>query len=259
MKIIKRKEGVVVANKIFDFTETGVLKLDKIFFESYYPILFTCISEKKDIFLCVCCQADSNVRKWLITDVSPRTIIELLSNKITIRESFLKDEGSKYTVIYNMEDENFEIEENNIKDWDEENSMDLPTAGEYMDAEEDEFLEEIEYFKGIEIHYEDYEEQKIGIMIKKGKISCKKDLDINVYKNSCYSVKYIIEGMEEFKNNRYYKVLHNIKKDEMPLFNKNNISVDSFVNFVFEVAVDNILADTAFCINNNISVFPKAA
>ena len=155
MKIIRGKEGVVVINNFFDFTETGVLKLDKIFFESYYPILFTCIGEKKDIFLCVCCQADLDVKKWLITDVSPRTIIELLSNKITLRESFLKDGGSKYTIIYNMEDENFEIEENNIKDWDEESSIDLPTAGEYMDAEEDEFLEEIEYFKDIGIHYED--------------------------------------------------------------------------------------------------------
>lgn len=33
-------------NNFFNFKETGGLKLDKIFFESYYPILFTCINEK---------------------------------------------------------------------------------------------------------------------------------------------------------------------------------------------------------------------
>ncbi len=131
----------------FNFKKTGELKLDRVLFESYYPILFTCINEKNDVFLCVCCQADSNIKKWLMTDVSPKTVTELLSNKITLRDSFLKDGGSKYTIIYDNKKRNYIFEEDNIIDWDAEESINLPTAGEYMDAEDDEFLEEIEYFK----------------------------------------------------------------------------------------------------------------
>ncbi len=137
----------------FNFKQTGELKLDIIIFESYYPILFTCINKNNDVFLCVCCQADSNIKKWLMTDVSPKTVIELLSNEITLRNSFLKDSGSKYSIIYNIKNKKYEIEEDNINDWNVEESKDLPTASEYMDAEDDEFLEEIEYFKNMKIEY----------------------------------------------------------------------------------------------------------
>ena len=154
---------------LFNFKETGVLKLDKIFFESYYPILFTCKNDKNDLFLCVCCTADTNIRKWLVTDTTPETVINLLSNKITIRDSFLKNSGSRYTIIYNLKNEKYLIEVDNVKDWDEKESIYLPTAGEYMDPDNDEFLEEINYYKNNEIKYENYEIEET-IEISKEKI-----------------------------------------------------------------------------------------
>lgn len=250
-------------NNFFDFKEIGSLKLDKIFFESYYPILFTCLNEKNDVFLCVCCQADLNVRKWLITDVSPKTVIELLSNKITIRDSFLKDRGSKYTIIYNMENKNFQIEENNIEDWDEEKSIDLPTSGEYMDAEEDEFLEEIEYYKDMGIHYKGYKEQEI-VKITKKEILYKEDSNINVYKNGSYSVKYTIGNMEELKNNQFYKVLCNIIKEKIFIDSIEKIFEDNHNSSFASIKSEHSLLtslDTKeeFCINDNASNFIKAA
>ena len=77
--------------------------------------------------------ADSNIQKWLVTNISPEIIIKLLRNKITIRDSFLKEDGLKYSILYDKNMGNFKIEKDNINDWDSEKSINLPTAGEFMD------------------------------------------------------------------------------------------------------------------------------
>ncbi len=130
---MKMNGGNNIMDYFFKFEETGELKIDKILFESYHPILFTCINEKADMFLCVCCQADSNIQKWLVTNISPEIIIKLLRNEITIRDSFLKEDGLKYSILYDKNMGNFKIEKDNINDWDSEKSINLPTAGEFMD------------------------------------------------------------------------------------------------------------------------------
>ena len=244
----------------FDFKETGSLKLDKIFFESYYPILFTCITEKNDLFLCVCCQADLNIRKWLVTNVSPSTIIELLSNKLTIRESFLKDRGAKYSIIYSMEDRNYQIEQDNAEDWDEVESINLPTVGEYMDAEGDEFLEEIRYFEDMENG--NIVQQEV---IKIGKEEfCKEDFNINVYRNGSYNTKYTIGSMEELNNNHYYEVLWNINKEKIFFDSIDKIFEENLNSFIdSKISVDNILinldTNEDLCIKNSESNFIDAA
>ena len=138
--------------QIFNFEETGILKLDKVIFESYYPILFTCKNESNGkLYLCVCSQADSKQKKWLVKEVSPHTMVELLNDKMTIRNAFLVDQGAKYTVIYDMNQQTKNIEEDNKEDWNEEESIDLPTTGEYLDAEDGEFEEEISYFEDLKL------------------------------------------------------------------------------------------------------------
>ncbi len=129
-----------------DNNNIGNLKYDKILFESYYPILFTCLNKDNDLFLCVCCQNNKDIKKWLITKTSPEIIIKLLSDQITIRESFLKftdiqlsitiDLGGKKSVVIN--DDN---------DWNPENSIYLPDKDEYMDVEKDEFIDEIKHYE----------------------------------------------------------------------------------------------------------------
>lgn len=43
--------------KVFYETQKyGKLYIDKILFETYLPILFTCKNDMNDIFICVCCQ-----------------------------------------------------------------------------------------------------------------------------------------------------------------------------------------------------------
>lgn len=132
-------------NKFFEIEKIGMLKVDRVLFESYIPILFTCTNEENELFLCVCCQANATGKKWLITKTSPQVIINLLKDNITIREAFLKFDDIQITVL--ADNAGVQINEKNIEDWDPNTSRSLPSSGEYMEAEGDEFQEEIEYYE----------------------------------------------------------------------------------------------------------------
>ena len=167
----------------FNFKETGALKLDKVIFESYYPILFTCKNESNGkLYLCVCSQADSKQKKWLIKEVTLQTVIDLLSDKITIRDAFLINQGAKYTVIYDMNEQTRSIEEDNKEDWNAEESIDLPTAGEYLDVEDDEFKEEIRYFENMRLYQTDQSKMKFSMSFSVS-TSLRKHVPESLYRN----------------------------------------------------------------------------
>ena len=86
--------------KVFYETQKyGKLYIDKILFETYLPILFTCKNDMNDIFICVCCQDNENGKKWLISETDGKVIVELLQNKLSIREAFLKNVGLKLSIF----------------------------------------------------------------------------------------------------------------------------------------------------------------
>lgn len=115
--------------------------LDKILFESKYPVMFTC-KNNDDIYLFICCMSSAEKVEWIGTRTDYDTLIGLLENKITIRDAFLSVSAEKQLVEYDGSKAScVEIKSENIPD------KLLPTAGEYMDAEEDEFAEEMEIFK----------------------------------------------------------------------------------------------------------------
>lgn len=125
----------------------GKLFYDKIIFESYYPIFFSCKNENGDLFLGVCCQYDEKQEKILLTKTTPEIIIKVLSDEITLRDSFLQDKESRYSI--NTIKKEITCVKDDPVDWDAENSIYLPTPNEYMEVEEGEFDEEIEYYKTI--------------------------------------------------------------------------------------------------------------
>ena len=53
-----------------------------------YPVLFTCKNDK-DIYLFICCLVNSEKIKWIGTRTTYDNLIDLLENKITIRDAFL--------------------------------------------------------------------------------------------------------------------------------------------------------------------------
>lgn len=124
----------------------GSLCIDKVLFESYFPIIFTCLNNKKEIFICVCCKNNEDGIKWLVGKTRAFDIIQMLQNQITIRELLLDHSEGRISVDY--VDGHYIVEYSN-SDWDE-NSVFLPKIDSFMNPEEDEFDDEIEYFKAMD-------------------------------------------------------------------------------------------------------------
>lgn len=128
---------------MFKLDKYGELIIDRVIFETNYPILFVCVNEMKELFLCVCCQNNAQGKRWLLTKSSEENIIRMLEDRISIREAFLENKDSQITVF---QGERFEVREHSELEWGE-SSIYLPKKGEYMEAEPAEFDEEIAYYR----------------------------------------------------------------------------------------------------------------
>lgn len=131
-------------DNLFDIDNLGQLTIDKVFFENTYPILFTCVNEKNDLFLCVCCQNNIEAKKWLVTKTTAEIIINLLEDKMTLRDAFLQYSNFQYVVI---DDYSNITSSNGDEEYWNDNSIYLPDKGEYIEADDGEFDEEIKYYK----------------------------------------------------------------------------------------------------------------
>ena len=117
------------------------ISLDKVLFESKYPVMFTCKNDN-DIYLFICCLVNSNSIKWIGTKTNYDILIAMLENKVTIHNAFLSVTDEKIVIEYNSDKVIYSI----LKSDDIQKDL-LPTAGEYMDAEDDEYIQEITEFK----------------------------------------------------------------------------------------------------------------
>ena len=134
---------------MFTLKNNETITKDRILFEGAYPILFTCKNENDDLFLCVCCQFSGGIKKWLIVKSSANTIIKMLKDEITIRDAFMEaDATNRYSVV-STDYNSYTVEVNNLDDWNETYSIFLPTYGCFMDVEDGEFDEDLEYFNSL--------------------------------------------------------------------------------------------------------------
>lgn len=115
---------------------------DLIFVDDIYPVLFTCVDDWENTYLCSCYFADPSKILWLVTKTEPERVIDLLNNKVTIRELFEPDELWAICKAKNEEIQVKRIED--CKNFDENA---FPAEGEYMDADTGEFEEEISILK----------------------------------------------------------------------------------------------------------------
>ncbi len=129
-------------NEFVNTDKYGKLYIDRILFESGFPIIFTCKNDFNEIFICVCCQNNDKGCKWLVGKTDGMSMIRMLKDEITIRETICKCSSGRISVDYvNGE---YKIEYNN-SDWNE-NSIYLHKDDSYMFAEEGEFDDDIAYF-----------------------------------------------------------------------------------------------------------------
>jgi hypothetical protein len=180
-----------------------MFKLDKILFEANYPVLFTCVNEKQELFLGVCCQNNAEGMKWLLTKTDEQNIVELLEDKISIREAFLRNPESQITIFWRNDVEaggyKKEVTEHLESDWGED-SIYLPKKGEYLDADPGEFDEEIAYYrsrllKSYNMPFGKVQIFKYNIVIDRGQFSthledyCDVVIGEKIYSESWYKMR----------------------------------------------------------------------
>lgn len=115
---------------------------DLILIDNIYPVLFTCVDDLENTYLCSCYFADPSKILWLVTKTDLESVIDLLINKVTIRELFESDELWEICKSKNEEIQVKRIED--CKNFDENAFL---AEGEYMDADTGEFEEEITILK----------------------------------------------------------------------------------------------------------------
>lgn len=140
------------------------LMVDLILADYQYPILFTCVDENKSMYIATCFHVDAEKQEFLIANTSPETVKELLTNKRTIRNVFPDGDGTVYVAtVYKLIDAPT-VNESRAADV---NSTYFPSNGIFMDAEDDEFEDEISILDArIEMQKEKTIEDTIQFRVK---------------------------------------------------------------------------------------------
>lgn len=133
-----------IEKKISGFSPFRGFHIDQVLFEADYPVLFSGIIGHQE-YLLVCPVANRAEMVWLAVETSRADIISMLENRITIREAFTTDIGKKYLICY----DGASIRGRMISLGDIPDEL-LPSPGEYMEAEDGEYDEEIEYYRSSE-------------------------------------------------------------------------------------------------------------
>lgn len=119
----------------------GGLRYGQVLFAGLYPMLFTCISEQGNLFLVSRYKSDRNSTEWLVSRVPEAAVIAMLQDRITVREAFLNETQGLFLVAHAVGADKPVVREVTKEEVPQEV---LPTMGEYWDADEHEYDEEIE-------------------------------------------------------------------------------------------------------------------
>lgn len=133
--------------RFFNIEKYGELKIDRVIFEAAYPVLFTCVNDRQDLFLCVCCQNNRAGTKWLLSKSSSSDIIRMLRDELTIRDALLQNSDCRITIT--SDNRGVHVEFDNAEVW-AADSIYLPKTGEYLDADPGEFDDDIGYYLSME-------------------------------------------------------------------------------------------------------------
>jgi hypothetical protein len=110
----------------FELSDGTILNIGEthiVLYETYEPILFTTKNDKNEIFICVSVSDRKERKIWLVRKTTNKTIFNMVFDKITIREAFLKSKGVKYTIVLM---DKYEVLEDADEYWNAEKSLFLP-------------------------------------------------------------------------------------------------------------------------------------
>ena len=112
---------------------------DMILAEYGRPILFTCLDEYNQLYICSCYHAGGDAVEWMLVKTTEEAVIKLLQNQIPIHDMFSEAE-TVYLLTLSERGAQPQAVKKAAQDVPEHY---FPTAGYDMDAEEGEFDEEI--------------------------------------------------------------------------------------------------------------------
>lgn len=107
--------------------QVGKLYLEHIFYDfETEPILFSCIDEKKNLYLCLCTDIRYG-QKWIVTPCSIAVLRALLNEEMDIASAFFKS-SSVITIIMDLHGN----ESSFITDINKIDRLDLPKEGTFI-------------------------------------------------------------------------------------------------------------------------------
>ena len=112
---------------------------DMVLAEYGRPILFTCLDEYDNLYICSCYHAGGDAVEWMLVKTTEEAVIKLLQNQIPIHDMF-SDAETVYLLTLSERGAQPQAVKKATQDVPENY---FPTAGYDMDAEEGEFDEEI--------------------------------------------------------------------------------------------------------------------
>lgn len=113
----------------------GDLHMEQILVEYDYPLLSVLVDDKNNRYVSICYSV-INAQRWVIAPISVSNLIGLLTNKITLDAPYKKCNTNVILAVRNYKTKKEAFQEINPEKIPEEC---LPEAGEYLDAEEDEW------------------------------------------------------------------------------------------------------------------------
>lgn len=128
-------------NELFAITkEYGKLFFDEIFIYYDGPCLFSVKNQLDHCFIVLLENINENSTKYLLVPVSYSRYIDLVSNRITIKDAFVKSEtGEVFTITFSGEDNLIvsKLDSSNLND------LNLPEEGEYLDLSHSYYREQL--------------------------------------------------------------------------------------------------------------------
>lgn len=112
----------------------GDLRIDYILVDYDYHLLFTLKNDQDQYFICTCFDT-RGAQQWLLSPISVNRLLNLLQNQIPIHTAFLGSDRIIHAKLdYKTREEVFTTlpVSNTPREW-------LPTPGEYLNPDPDEF------------------------------------------------------------------------------------------------------------------------
>lgn len=137
-----------IFNKIDELKGGGI---NHIIFESYEPLIFT-YAVRNNEYLFICPKHTNNEIIWIGNLVDNSIILKMLTNKITVRDAILNDTYDKNKIIIKYEANKQDVSLKIVSIADIQDYL-LPTKGEYLDAEDEEYddIKQTMYLHGAKV------------------------------------------------------------------------------------------------------------